>query len=392
MKNEFQIDKMPIFWREVSEITHIDGIPSVMDLKITGPRDWGGLSISITQDLIDTLDKIYREDENIGYLQDDNPLADIYAPEYINFIERHIPAGLHICEIGAGGCYSLMKLKSIGYKVSAIDPSPITLNIGKKHGINVIPEFFPSTNDKVLKDVDACIHYDVLEHIEHPRDFLNSIYDYLPFGGKTVFVVPDSTSHIENIDLSMCMHQHLNYFSDISLENLVTDIGFKMIELHRSDKTGTIYCCAEKIPLTGEYSSINPLLKKNVEIQTKLFFDNVDLFYDKTVNGIKELFKKNGGQKLAFYPPLRAIPYLAPLIEDYSENIVFVDDNTKVHGRYICDLEFPIMSRTEAFNSGAVSFLVCSKPFRETMTSNLKSMKNSESIEINYLDDFAKKI
>ena len=75
-------------------------------------------------------------------MQDDNPLAELYAPEYISFIKKYAKKGGHISEIGAGGCYSLNKLKSLGFRVSAVDPSPITKVIGENLGIDVIPEFF----------------------------------------------------------------------------------------------------------------------------------------------------------------------------------------------------------------------------------------------------------
>ena len=76
------------------------------------------------------------------------------------------------------------------------------------------------------------------------------------------------------------------------------------------------------------------------------------------------------------------------LLEEFNDKIVFVDDNTKVHNRYICDLEFPIMSRKDALNDGVTSFLICSKPFKEIMTRNLEEMETSKKIEISYLDDF----
>src|SRR5210317_1140420 len=131
MKKNFLIKEVPIFWRETIEPIPFRGIPSNMDLKLIGPEDWGGISLFLTEELTKTLKKIYLEEQNIGYLQDDNPLANIYAPEYINFIKKHVPLQSQISEIGAGGCYSLRILKDLGYDVSAIDPSPVAATAGK---------------------------------------------------------------------------------------------------------------------------------------------------------------------------------------------------------------------------------------------------------------------
>lgn len=385
MKKEFEIKEMPIFWRESIQSVPVEGIPSRMDIKLIGPQNWGGVSLNVTKELAETLKQIYLEDENIGYLQDNNPLADIYAPEYIKFIEKHISSGSHISEIGAGGCYSLRKLKQLGYKVSAIDPSPVTLAAGEKYNIQVLSDFFPPENTANLSHIDTFIHYDVLEHVECPESFMQSIYNCLSDSGKTLFVVPDSTLHIQQADASMCIHQHLNYFSEISLQNLVTRAGFKIVEICRSNTTGTIYCCAKKsLNFTDHTFEPEELHRMTVD-ETNLFFDKVEHKYRATINNIVNLINKNGGQKIGFYPPLRAVPYLAAIIKKFSEYIVFIDDNTKVQSRYICDLEFPIKSRDDALREGVISFLICSKPFREILTRNLSEV--NESLEINYLDD-----
>ena len=93
---------MPIFWREALNPNPVKGIPSVLDASITGPQSWGGVSMCTTSELKMTLEKIYTADENIGYLQEDNPLADLYAPEYLSFIQKHAQKGAHVSEIGAG--------------------------------------------------------------------------------------------------------------------------------------------------------------------------------------------------------------------------------------------------------------------------------------------------
>lgn len=387
MSQEFKIENMPIFWREAVRIEPSPGIPSQLDLKIVGGQSWGGISIEATRVFLETLELIYRADENIGYLQDDNPLADIYAPEYINFIQKHVAKNSRISEIGAGGCYSLQRLKHLGYSVTAIDPSPVCVEAGKKYEIDVLPEFFPSQKGNLLNNADVCIHYDVLEHVVSPQDFLSAILSGLPEGGRTIFVVPDSTLHIQQVDLSMCLHQHLNYFSDISLRNLVTRAGFKIVELSRSNSTGTIYCCAEKV--SGFQASGDELkaLQREVDDQTVFFFQNAESIFFDTVKSIARLLEKDTGTKLGFYPPIRAVPFLSSLVTEFRENIVFIDDNTKVQGRYICDLDFPIYSRDQAVKNGVKNIVICSKPFKCRMTQKLIRDNQISEEDIYYLDE-----
>lgn len=377
---------MPIFWREALDPSPIEGIPSKLDVTITGPEDWGGVSLITTNQLRDTLEKIYRADENIGYLQDDNPLAEIYAPEYISFIQRHAKIGMHVSEIGAGGCYSLRRLKELGYRVSAIDPSPITMKSGLEYCIDVVPDFFPLSDKHNLDGVDIFTHYDVLEHVEDPETFLKSIYTLLSNGGKTLFVVPDSTQHLKTADLSMFIHQHLNYFSETSLRYLVMKSGFEIEELYCSKNTGTIYCSAirndHKVAATEQLSD---LLRLCIN-EANYFFENAKLRYDATVGSLVDIFNRDKSQKIAFYPPLRAVPYIASLLHEYGTNIVFVDDNQKVQSRYICDLTYPIQSRQSALEQGVTQFVICSKPFREQMQRNLLNEDTNGELDIYFLD------
>ena len=387
MSKQFAIPEMPIFWREVTDLKPVEGIPSKMEILLEGPQEWGGISIRSTPELTTTLQRIYREDENIGYLQDDNPLAELYAPEYISFVKRYAKQGGHISEIGAGGCYSLDKLKSLGFRVSAIDPSPITKVIGKRLGIDVIPEFFPLENNAFLKGVDACIHYDVLEHVEKPIEFLHSIWAGLPEGGKTIFVVPDSSSHITEIDVSMCIHQHLNYFSKNSLTNLVRLAGFKVEALKRSNSTGTIFCSAVKETGKNAQSIISAESQVLAQNETRLFMDNVEEKYERKVRALTKIIGEKNTGKTAFYPPLRAIPFLSPIIDRFSEDICFVDDNTKVQEHYICDLKIKICSREEALQKGVTKFVICSRPFKQVMVQKLLQLHDVCSDDIYFLDE-----
>ena len=112
---KFNIKDVPVFWRETKKIIKSSKIPSVypMSLLFDPKKNFIKQAYSKKTNLF--LNKIYNANENIGYLQDDNPLNKIYGPEFVSFIEEQskLPKK-KILEIGCGGMYTLNELKKKG--------------------------------------------------------------------------------------------------------------------------------------------------------------------------------------------------------------------------------------------------------------------------------------
>jgi len=53
---------------------------------------------------------------------------------------------------------------------------------------------------------------------------------------------------MEKGELSMAMHQHLNYFDTESLRNTVEAAGLKVLRIEVAKYGGSLYCCAQNIP------------------------------------------------------------------------------------------------------------------------------------------------
>ena len=86
------------------------------------------------------------------------------------------------------------------------------------------------TTKKYSKKVDCIFHSDVLEHIDTPINFLKEQYEGLNNEGILIISVPDCTESIKIGDVSMALHQHINYFTINSLKNIVERAGFEVLE------------------------------------------------------------------------------------------------------------------------------------------------------------------
>lgn len=318
MNNSFHINSLPVYWRvkEPNTVKH-PKIPERLDISIKIDQENGVLSQVLSNEIKSTLLDIYSEDENIGYLRDDNKLAIGYHNDLFNFIKKQL-SKFHITEIleiGCGGCTILKELKSLGYKVTGIDPSPFAQKCAEEKGINIIQEFFRP--DLINKNYDLVYFSDVLEHVFDPTTFLRNLSDSLCENSIIIIAVPDATTESISGDYSMLMHQHISYFTELSLKKTILRAGLSCISIQKAGYGGSLYAVCE---VKSKQYSITYTTPDNANTYFNLALKTRENFYN--------LFDKleNNYSRILCYVPLRAIPYLTSINKLDSEYIEFLDD------------------------------------------------------------------
>lgn len=308
-----------VYWRMTEKPNlPINPFPNFLDITLGIDEDSGYIKQITNDEFWNMMNRIYSENFNIGYLQEGHGLAASYGTEFLEFILANSSKGEKICEIGAGGLFTLNQLKKIGYNVLAVDPSPTTLEMGKRLSIDVINEFYTETLDMEVK-FDAIVHYDLLEHTKDPITFLESAKKNLSFGGKLIFGVPNCTTSIASGDVSMALHQHTNYFDVNSIRSVIESAGFKVNCIQPSKHGGVIFCSASKLITNKEpKSNIQYSRMKWHTFRQKYLFNK-----QKIDKELKSALQEN--LSIGLYIPLRCFPYLG-LYKDYK-NFIFFDDN-----------------------------------------------------------------
>ena len=299
-----KIDQLPFYWRLKPR-----DIECLVPQRFPFEYDFEeGLQLLIQKRKPETLahlTRIYREDANIGYLQDANEIAKPYGTDFSRFIDvalEHWGRGVkRILEIGCGGCTILENLKNRGFEVTGIDPGPLSVREGMRHGIHIVNDFFPTPNFR--DPVDLIFHNDVLEHVPEPVEFLTAQKIQLEYGGLIITAVPDCCDGVNFGEISMTMHQHLNYYDLESLRNVFEAAGLEILLLEKAAYGGSIYCCARK-----------PARALNFEMKTgtskfESFLNLSRVNANLVTSEINEAFKRK--ETVGFYVPLRALPYLA---------------------------------------------------------------------------------
>jgi SAM-dependent methyltransferase len=302
--------------------------------------------------LLAILKEMYREESNIGFLQDGHSLAKGYGGDFLDFIQRQLAgrAVRRVVEVGCGACYMLERLREAGCEVTGVDPSPIAVAKGREKGIRVIPDFYPSP--LIDFKADLIFHADVLEHVEDPAGFLRLQKDGLGPDGLLIANVPDCTASIARGDISIATHQHLNSFDERSLYNTMTAAGLHVVTIEKSKFGGSLYGLASVRPPATPF-------------RTSVPEENARLFIARASAARARFAALAQGKSLGFYMPLRSLPYLAGI--GRLDGVRLFDDIAHWHGGYVDGLDTPIENFEDLVRNPVEHLFVMSLTFGDVV-------------------------
>ena len=380
---KLEIKKLPFYWRlshKESKSTNVvnDYYPFTFDVD----SEQGLIIERRDQSVLDALNLIYQQDYNIGYLQDVNEIAKPYGADFIAYLRVQLEVNTSIkkiLEIGCGGCTVLAELKSSGYKVCGIDSSPFSAGEGAKKGIDVVTDFFPSK--QLTEKFDLIFHVDVLEHIDSYIDFLKYQYEQLNDGGILVVNVPNATESIQLGDISMAMHQHLNYFTEKSLTAALENTGFEVTSVVKAGYGGSLYA-------TGRKSSRKTT--NNVSFDAgvyEVFFTQASKVINAFDQRVEQALSKRG-RTLGFYVPLRTLPYIAKK-EIYS-GFRFFDDTSHWHQNVFDGIDVPIENFQNLVQRPVTDLIIMSLTFGDIIRDKVQK-EFGDKVRVTTLGELAVK-
>lgn len=364
MVESLELGEVPFYWRvKKTAIQLPHDVPARLPFAFSFMDDLQLVIQKRNPVVLQWLERVYKEDANVGYLQEGHALAESYGGEFIEFFRRASallpkpPASA--ADIGCGGVYLLQKVREQGLTVKGIDPSPVTAAAGRKAGIEIVPDFYPSPS--LTEHFDALFHYDVLEHVEDPVAFLRAHHANLSSHGALIFAVPDCSHHIALGDVSMLLHEHLNYFDEDSLARVVRAAGFEPLLLEPARHGGVLLCCA--VPAANRTVPAQPA-KNDSKFQT---------FRTKAQTALQRfatLARQSGQGELGLYVPLRAFPYLGQLPPE--TRVRFFDDDPGLRGRYYDGFDVAIEDRNELAARPPAQVMICSLAFGHKIATRLR--------------------
>lgn len=375
------LNKLCFYWRIKNSPNEDNGvIPNFLPFTLDINEALSLLIQKKSKRILESIDKAYELGSDIGNIHKKNPWSKQYSEDLLNFINSSIKVHKvkSILEIGCGDGSMLLILKKAGYEVLGIEPSPSGITSGRKNNLTIINDFFPT---KKLKGqlFDLIFHSCVLEHVSDPVKFLKYQFNQLNSGGILIVSTPDYSDSIANGDISIILHEHLNYFDKESLQKCIESAGFMNIHIERARFGGLLYCVAEKGKNNFKHQGTN---------STRIKLNNFIKKNDKIITSLQEYITKilsSKNETLGLYAPVRALPYIAAmkLGKDYR----FFDDNPHWHLKYFGGINIPIENLEDLRRTPVTNIIIMSPTFGEEIQDRIEKTLSSK-INIKKLRDF----
>jgi SAM-dependent methyltransferase len=201
---------------------------------------------------------VFREDVQLNapdYSSVDRSTAR-QMPLYLNKILSNLDLkdDEFLIEVGSNDGSLLEKIKSVGVKkILGIEPSKSLSQLSKNNGFQVeCTHLDRDSSKRILEsygfaDVVICRH--TLEHVPCPRDFLDAICLIMKDSGRLFLEVPSLKPIIDSrLHGHEFWDEHLSYFSEETLQNMLIKAGFKISEIESREHCGSenILCWAIK--------------------------------------------------------------------------------------------------------------------------------------------------
>lgn len=165
-------------------------------------------------------------EESEGKLMLDQKLAGL--------VEKVVSPEDSLLDIGFGAGNLLRLLKQKGFhNIFGLDPSEDSVARIREEGITAyLGSVFDEPDGSLRRRFDCVLLIAVLEHLLYPESSVRHISDYLKEGGKLIISVPNYADLFDDCSLiaNHFNQEHINYFSPVSLDNLLNANGFYKME------------------------------------------------------------------------------------------------------------------------------------------------------------------
>lgn len=142
-----------------------------------------------------------------------------------------------VIDVGSNDGVFLKPLKELGVKTLGIDPAANVAEIAKKEGVETVVGFFnKKTAAKILQEMGKAkviTASNVFTHIHNIDDVIKGVDVLLDDDGAFIVEVYYVGSIMESMYFDLVYHEHLSYFTAITLSKLFARFGMEVFDIQK---------------------------------------------------------------------------------------------------------------------------------------------------------------
>jgi len=283
-----------------------------------------------------------------------------------------------IVDIGSNDGIALIPFMKMGYNVLGIDPAENICKLAEENGVHTICSYF---NDDIAEEYDSradlVLASNVFAHSDGLQSMTKNVFKILKPGGSFVIEVQHLLRTIEDGTFDNIYHEHVNYWSLISLNNFFSNLGYNIFDVEEIDTHGgsiRVYVNEDKSP--------NDNVKKLLQREIDFGLNKIDTYYNffNTINERKknllDVIKKlnSDGKKIIGYgAPAKATTLLNFFNIDNSMLEYVIDDNKLKQGKIIPNVNIKIISKDDGYSMKPDYVVILAWNFyREIINNNIE--------------------
>ena len=326
------------------------------------------------------------------YITPDVPILNNHYDKIIKhlILNKYINKKSSALEIGSNAGYFLKRLKSKIKNVLGIDPAQNIQAITKKNKIPTIIDFFNFKSSVTIKKKygykDFIIARHMFAHNPYPNIIMKGIDNLLTDNGviliENAYVIPT----LINGEFDQIYHEHMFYYSLISIDNFLNKFSFELIDAKGSNVHGGTVCF---IASRKKQYKIKPIInlykKREYKYFEKLYI--FKLFIKKTYSLKKNILqfinkerKKN--RRIASYGASAKAFTMFSFLELDNKLVDYCIDTTETKiGKFFPKFNIPVISEENHKINPADTFLITSWNYKKhILTKKKKIFKTGDKL------------
>jgi SAM-dependent methyltransferase len=287
-----------------------------------------------------------------------------------------------VIDIGSNDGVALKPLKEKNIKVLGIEPATNIAKIATDNGIETINDFFTDDiADEILEKgkADIITASNVFAHADGIEEIVKTSFKTLKDDGSFIVEVQYILDTINDLTFDNVYHEHVTYWSVLSLNNFFKKLGFKLYRVEHIDTHGgsiRAFVCKDNREIQ---SNVTEFLNNEIEngltdYNTYLEFGNrIQTAKNNVLNNIRKL-KQAGISIVGYGSPAKATTALNYFGITNKQIDYIIEDNELKHNKVVPGVYIPIHSKEKAELNLPDIILVLAWNFFEEVKANNKKL------------------